>query len=242
MALQLLAPLIATAEVELIALGTDPRKMLAQGLLEFIEDRVSGKWPATPAHPRFKDVTAPRNSLEAAVEASAITAEFEGWLDSVLDIGNPAGLLGEPELEAVFSAAFDDDMPMRSLRFEQAQALLRQALRREAVRSFGRHGATIRAHAIAQLRLALRGFGSVNEAAAGVVTEALYLCALPAMAMPAALRVDAGWLLDNSPAFLTECPPRAELRRKADAKLARLREAHAIVSDIERYLGAAPGE
>lgn len=200
------------------------------------------KWPATPAHRSFGDVTAPRNSRAAAVQAGAITADFEAWLDAALDTGNPACLLGVAELEAVFDAAFDDEMPLRSLRFEQARTLLRLALRREAARGFAKHGPAIRAHAVAQLRLALRGSGSVDEAAAGVVTEALYLCLLPAMATPAVLRGDSGWLFENAAAFLTEAPLRAEERRKADGKLARLREAQAIVADIARYVSAVPGE
>lgn len=213
-----------------------------QTLLDVVEVKVHDKWPALPAHRRFGDVTEPRNSRAAAVQAGAITADFEAWLDSVLDTGNPAGLLGVAELEAVFDAAFDDEMPLRSLRFEQARTLLRGALRREAARGFAKHGAAIRAHAVAQLRLALRGSGTVDEAAAGVVTEALYLCLLPAMATPAVLRGDTGWLYDNAAAFLSEAPQRAEERRKADRKLARLLEALSIVTDIARHVAATPGD
>ena len=89
--------LISAATLELTNLGASPSSITAKALLADIGAKMKHQWPAAPVLRGLNDVTAPRNSRDAAEQAAAITADFERRLDFLLDSTKPDNLLCVPE-------------------------------------------------------------------------------------------------------------------------------------------------
>ena len=234
----MLNPLIATATKALEDLGRPPIGMTPTDLLSYVSTKLGDKWPGIPVW-TFKEVQSPRNTRAAALEAAAIATEFDQKMNCALDYGKPDTMLFAAQLEAVIASAFDNDMPIRSVRFYQAQMLVRAEVMKELVVQTKLHGPLIKANTTAQLRLALRGSGTVAEAAAGFVSEVLYLCVTPAIASLAKLCTSNKWMAENRSKLLSESTTVAEARLKAEHKLKRLQEAFVIVSEIDKHVSVS---
>ena len=226
--------LISSATLERDKIGTDPRTLSPQMLCAEFGAKLKGKWPAAPVLRGFNDVTSARNSYDAAVQAAAITADFERRLDVMLDPKTP---VCSAEVAATIDGAFDDVMPLRLARFGHAKSMLHEAARDALAKHFKLHAADMRRNALSELRVALRGH-RVADVAAGVVTDAMYKCVLPAMQAVHALFADpeSEWIKANAAALRAESPTIAAARKEAECKIAKLREALAVVSDIERLV------
>lgn len=232
----MITQLIKTAEVELASLGTDPSELTPQAVLADISTKLKSKWPTAPTLP-LSDVTAPRNSREAAEQASSITIEFEKILSSVADTTKP---MCAAEVVHAISTAFDDVLPLRLARFAEAKRILCSAAESELVRNLRSHADVITLNARTEMRIALRSSrrGATAEVAAGVVTDVMYSCVYPAMEVAKKLSTDAAWIAEKSRSrsFLAESVDHAKAREKAAQKIKQLREAAKVVTCIERHV------
>lgn len=184
--------------------------------------------------PVFDRVTAPRNSGKAAAQATAIEAAFGEWLEAYFKVEVPVA-------ESVMTA-FNEKLPYKTARFENAARFVIDAARAAVVARIRAERSGITALARSHLRDALCTGGSVADVASRVITETLYFCVSSAFSEVSRLANDCDWVADHAAELLTEAPERAAARVAANARLEKLYDALNIVRTIDKRMQVAgPG-
>jgi hypothetical protein len=228
-------PLIESAERNMASLGPDPADMRASDLLSDIAAQMKDKWIATPA--AFDaPVTRLRNSKSGAAEAFEIENRFISWMSEILDVDEPGSILGAAELRAVVESSFTDTTNLKASRFVRAKELVYKEVMAVVISHVLSEAVGIKARAKDSLRRALCSSGSVAAVAEAVVTEVLYFCIFPSLAVPGRLALDAAWRASHKTELLMESEQSAAQRRAAVAVLAQYRESLQAVRTIDQHM------
>lgn len=188
--------------------------------MDALHSRIASRFVVVPAAPTFPLLSQTPKTWKAAEAAVKLTADFNAWLNRVLDVSNPTSLLLLSAIEDSINAVFDDDsMPLRTKRFVGARAIVMEEVKKEFFACVTRLRDDIVRQAKDQLASVTCHHGTASKVAEDVINKVLYHCVFPALSTLSTLKANTAWLGEHGQALVEEEESHAERRHEAEAKL-----------------------